>query len=193
MVSEEDKLVKKVTAFLKGWLAKDPALSKRMKIAHHIGIFKDATVIENERTHEFELVLGEAQQDIVLYRNDDNSKFCVDIPLGQDRLKKAVRSFSGNSRILVPVSIFEVKYGDVQSHQVQTYSFIAQQIKDKFPGVFYYLVLVSKPQSYSKRYETLERQGKHFTAIIPLLTSDPKQIAREIWSRMREVTKGPGK
>lgn len=117
-----------------------------------VKVLKDLTVIKTE--DNFKLVLGFAEQDIVVYLKRQipriKNENLINYRLGRKH------------EIVVPLVIFEIKTGkDLVSHALITYSHIAAEIKDKFPFVMYNLVI----ERTEKREETFWRQGKNFDKI----------------------------
>lgn len=160
------KIKEKIQDALKSGSLKE--FSENVKVESKVNVLKDITIIKYEKDG-FKIVFGDAEQDIVIYLNDD--KFKINIPEAED-FKKASGSFPTSGRtgshkphIIIPLIIFEVKLG-ANSHQITCCSSIAEQIKDKFPFVTYNLLLLESAESGYKQDETLERHGKRFNRII---------------------------
>ncbi len=168
----EDKIVIEVTKRLKDRLNNDDKLKQKISIDHHVNVLKDVTILPNPKRGRvgiprFCLTFGDAEQDIVVYRKDEK----IELPFDDKYIRRAAKSFTSkrNSNhfrhIIIPLVIFEVKYGEITTHSLTHYSSIAQQIKDKMPEIAYNLVLINCGQSSP---EKVTRHGRTFDWIIPI-------------------------
>ncbi len=189
----EDKFVEEITELLKKRISTDGSLfTPKIKVDHHINILKDITAIPNSiKSYKWELVFGDAEQDIVVYLDENEKKlrnFRIEIPFSGD-LVKARKSFPPKSKrnhfpyCVIPYIIWEVKVGDVISHKITQYSSMAQQIKDKFPHVMYNLLMIGS----TKLDETVLRHGKNFDLITTVKRGTPlENIAEKLYEIVKD-------
>lgn len=110
----------------------------------------------------FEPKFGFLEQDIVI-----GKLLHVQKELGQHFYRAKKRN-----ELFHPEIVLEIKYGDVISHQLITYSTIASRIKSIFPRSKYYLVLAYASVNI---FEKLMRHGTHFDKIMYLCTRTRSQ------------------
>ncbi len=198
IMNKEDIIVEKITQKLKQKLSQNQKLSKKIVIDSHVNVLKDITIMPNIRKRKsndprFVLTFGDAEQDIVVYFKDAK----IEIPFDSKYIQKARRSFPNKSikhfnYVIIPLIIFEIKYGKVITHTLTNYSAISQQIKDKNPDTTYCIVLINNPDS---SIEKQLRHGRHFDWIIPLSVSfelsndDIERIAENIYERICAILK----
>jgi len=187
--SEEDRIIEELTERLNELMKKDNYQPK-IKIDNYVTVLKDITAVWNKNKNKWELVFGSAEQDIVVYLDDKNYK--IEIPFGEGDIVRARYSFSPNSKVkthfpyvIIPYVIWEVKYGNLITHQIALYSSYAQQIKDKFPHIMYNLLTIKPGRSY----QALNRHGKNFDFILRRDRYNPEEISKKMYeviqSRMR--------
>ncbi|HLD57259.1 MAG TPA: hypothetical protein VJA47_03080 [archaeon] len=192
-MNKEDIIVKKIAEKLKELLNNYQPLKEKFDVGCHINILKDIEIIPNpdtirgKKTSKFCLIVGDAEQDIVVYRKDCK----IEIPFDNCNIKKAKRSFikmkNHVPHVIIPYIIFEIKYKKINTHQVTQYSSMAGQMKELFPHLSYSLVIIDSFADYS---EKVGRHGKNFDKIIPLLI-DPdtengiKRIADNLFGSIK--------
>lgn len=198
-MKKEDVIVRKVTEKLKNKLDKENKLKEKISIDHHVNVLKDVTIMPHPKKGSrgiprFCLTFGDAEQDIVVYRKYEN----IVIPFDNKYIRKATKSFSPKKNanhfkhIIIPLIIFEFKYGNVTTHTLTNYSALAQQIKDKMPEITYCIVLINVVNS--TREKEL-RHGRYFDWIIPLHVSTEltdnsiERVANGIYEQIIKILK----
>jgi len=187
---DDKKIIKELTERLKKLVKKDDYQPK-IKIDSYVTVLKDVTAISNENKTEWKLVFGCAEQDIVVYLDDE--KYRIKIPFEKvESIERARGSFPPNSKIkthfpyvIIPYVIWEVKYGNLITHEIALYSSYAQQIKDKFPDVMYNLLTIEPGRSYQALY----RHGKNFDFILRYDEYDPDDISKRMYEVIRNHMK----
>lgn len=192
---KEDVIVKGITDKLKDMIKNEEKYYKiPIKVSDHLNILKDITALPNNRNKngKWELIFGNAEQDIVVYLDDTNEKYKIEIPFNND-IVKATKSFPKESEkhksyCVIPYVIFEVKYNNLNTHQITVYSSVASQIKNIFPHVMYNLLIIKT----SKTDQTLLRHGKNFDLFIVEKSDDISKLSEKIYriikNRMKEYS-----
>lgn len=85
------------------------------------------------------LLFQSAEQDIVVYLKDDQKEYFFE---GRKFFRRFPQSLA-DDKILIPLVIFEVKYGKVNTHTIRQYSELARMIKTIFPFCLYNLLLIN--------------------------------------------------
>jgi len=134
--------------------AKIPALLKNLEIRIHEKILYDVTILYGG-AGKFTPKFGFLEQDIVIGKS-----LKVSNQLGVFFYRAKTRT-----EVFEPEVVIEVKYGNVTSHQLITYSHIASKIKSVFPRCRYYLVLGYCSVSI---FEKVMRHGTFFDRIFSL-------------------------
>lgn len=193
MNKDEDNFVEELTIKLQELVEKDKDnYIPKIKISHHVNILKDITGIPERG--KWKLVFGAAEQDIVIYLDEKNYK--IEIPFDHGDITKAKGSFPSKSNsnkkhfpfCVIPYVIWEVKCGNLTTHQIAFYSSVAQQIKDKFPDVMYNLLVLNA----RKTDQTLNRHGKYFDIILKKEKSSVDDISREVYEVIKDRMKFNG-
>ena len=191
--SGEDRIIEELTERLNELMKKD-TYQPKIKIDSYVTVLKDVTAISNKNKTEWKLVFGSAEQDIVVYLDDE--KYRIEIPFEKvESIEKDRGSFPQNSKIkthfpyvIIPYVIWEVKYGNLITHQIALYSSYAQQIKDKFPDVMYNILTINPRRSYQALY----RHGKNFDFILRYDEYDPEEISKKMYEVIRSHMKFHG-
>jgi len=191
--SGEDRIIEELTERLNELMKKD-TYQPKIKIDSYVTVLKDVTAISNKNKTEWKLVFGSAEQDIVVYLDDE--KYRIKIPFEKvESIERARGSFPPNSKIkthfpyvIIPYVIWEVKYGNLITHQIALYSSYAQQIKDKFPDVMYNILTINPRRSYQALY----RHGKNFDFILRYDEYDPEEISKKMYEVIRSHMKFHG-
>lgn len=106
------------------------------------------------------LLFQSAEQDIVVYLKDDKKDYLFE---GSKFFRRFPQSLTDN-KILIPLVIFEVKYGKVNTHTIRQYSELARMIKTIFPFCLYNLLLIDIEQK--RNADKTYMAGKSFDKII---------------------------
>lgn len=138
-----------------------PTLLKNLEIRKNQKIIYDITIMFGANG-VFSPKFGFLEQDLA-----------IGIPLKvPEHLEQYCYRIKDKSSVFEPELIIEIKYGNVTSHQLMTYSNIASKIKAVFPRCRYYLVLGYCSVNI---FEKLMRHGTNFDKIYNLFARTTKE------------------
>ena len=176
----ENEFSKDVHAFLEEKLSAYP----NYDVKEYKNVVTDFTFHESKKGDGYELVAGFQQQDIVIYKKTSTIK-----PWGKI-FGEACRPYGiGESKsegIIIPLVILELKI-KFNTHNLITYSGIANKIKTFFPCCSYCYVLGRDTQKKCNiETLTIERQGKGFDKVFLDWATEKEKIWHFIENKIKD-------
>lgn len=174
MLSEAEFSIEVVTFFRNkvievGW-------QKVVEVQERVKILKDLT-IGKDRDHNWKLVAGFQQQDIVFFNPADQIKMS-DFRSEVIRIDKYDRS--ERTPITVPLIVCELKMGHaLNTHTMITYASISTQLKSIFPHCAYFFIMDSNKERGLKP-ETVLRHTKGFDRVFLDWEQEKEKVWRDI-------------